>query len=237
MIRVQEIEYQADGARLVGTLAVDDSRFGKRPGILIGHEGLGITDHPKRAARRLAEVGYVAFALDYFGDGQPLANPTQDGRIQAWAADPTGIRQRAHAALEVLISQSETDSTRLAGIGYCFGGTIMLEMARAGEPLIAVVGFHSGLATTRPAQKGIFNAKVLVQIGAADPMIPPDQRLAFEKEMTDAGADWRLLIYGGAGHAFTNPEVDALGIPGFAYEKSTDLRSWRAMLDMFDEVF
>jgi dienelactone hydrolase len=238
-VRVQEIEYHADGVRLVGTLAVDDSRAGKRPGILIGHEGLGITEHPKRSARRLAEAGYVAFALDYFGDGQPLADPTREAmpRIQAWLADPTGIRERAHAALEVLTAQSETDASRLGGIGYCYGGTTVLEMARAGEPLAAVVGFHSGLATARPAQKGALKAKVLVQIGSADPIIPPEQRLAFEKEMTEAGADWRLLLYGGAGHAFTNPEVDAMNIPGFAYEKATEERSWRAMLDLFDEVF
>ena len=237
-MKTQDIEYHADGARLVGYLAVDDGKSGKRPGIIVAHEGGGLADHAKNSARKLAEAGYVAFALDYYGDGQPLADLNQAmPRIMAWMADPTGIRARAHAALAVLTAQPETDTGRLAGIGYCFGGTTVLEMARAGEPLKAVVGFHSGLGTAKPAQKGAVKAKVLVQIGADDPIIPPDQRNAFEAEMTAAGVDWRMLTYGGAGHSFTNPEVNALGRPGFEYNKSADERSWRAMLDFFDEVF
>jgi dienelactone hydrolase len=237
-MKTTDIEYHADGARLVGMLAVDEAKPGKRPGIIVAHEGGGLTDHARNSARRLAEAGYIAFALDYYGDGKPLTDISQAmPRIQAWTADPTGIRARAHAALEVLTSQPETDTGRLAGIGYCFGGTTVLEMARAGEPLKAVVGFHSGLATGRPAQAGVVTAKVLVQIGADDPIIPPEQRLAFEKEMTAAKVDWRLLLYGGAGHSFTNPGSSALNRPGFAYDESADKRSWLAMLDLFDEVF
>jgi dienelactone hydrolase len=236
-MKTQDIEYQADGQRLVGYWAVDDAKAGKRPGIIVAHEGGGLTDHAKNSARKLAEAGYAAFALDYYGDGQPLADmSTAMGRIGAWMADPTGIRARAHAALEVLTSQAETDANRLAGIGYCFGGTTVLEMARAGEPLAAVVGFHSGLGTAKPAAPGI-KPKILVQIGADDPIIPPEQRAAFEAEMTAANADWRMLVYGGAGHSFTNPGSSALGRPGFAYDESADKRSWRAMLDLFDEVF
>jgi dienelactone hydrolase len=237
-MKTEDIEYHADGQRLVGYLAVDDAKAGKRPGIIVAHEGGGLAAHAKNSARKLAEAGYVAFALDYYGDGQPLADMSQAmGRIGAWMADPTGIRARAHAALEVLTAQPETDAGRLAGIGYCFGGTTVLEMARAGEPLKAVVGFHSGLGTAKPAQAGAVKAKVLVQIGADDPIIPPDQRTAFEAEMTAAKVDWRVLVYGGAGHSFTNPDVGAMGRPGFEYNKSADERSWRAMLDLFDEVF
>ena len=237
-MKIQDIEYRADGARLVGTLAVDDAKAGKRPGVIVAHEGGGLTDHARNSTRRLAEAGYIAFALDYHGDGKPLADLSQAmPRIMAWMADPTGIRARAHAALEVLTSQPETDTSKLAGIGYCFGGTTVLEMARAGEPLAAVVGFHSGLGTARPAQAGAVKAKVLVQIGADDPIIPADQRLAFEREMTEAKVDWRMLLYGGAGHSFTNPEVNVLGRAGFEYNESADKRSWRAMLDLFDEVF
>ena len=237
-MRTEDIEYHADGARLVGYLAVDDAKAGKRPGVIVAHEGGGLTDHAKNSARKLAEAGYAAFALDYYGDGKPLADmSTVMTRIGAWMADPTGIRARAHAALEVLTAQPETDGGRLAGIGYCFGGTTVLEMARAGEPLQAVVGFHSGLGTGRPAQAGAVKAKVLVQIGADDPIIPPEQRAAFEAEMKAAGVDWRMLIYGGAGHSFTNPAASALGRPGFAYDKSADERSWRAMLDFFEEVW
>ncbi len=158
-------------------------------------------------------------------------------RLGKWMADPTGIRIRAHAALEVLMAQPETDTTRLAAIGYCFGGTTALEMARAGEPILAAVGFHSGLATAKPAQAGAVKAKVLVQIGAADPMVGAEQRVAFEKEMTDAGVDWRMTLFGGVVHSFTNPDADRLGRPELAYDKSADERSWRAMLDLFNEVF
>jgi dienelactone hydrolase len=237
-VRTQDVEYRADGARLVGLLAVDEGKVGKRPGVLVAHEGGGLTDHAKDVARRLAEAGYVAFALDYHGDGKPLEDLSQAmPRIVAWLGDPTGIRARAHAALEVLTSQAETDVSRLAGIGYCFGGTTVLEMARAGEPLLGVVGFHSGLGTARPAQPGAVKAKVLVQLGSADPLIPPEQRLDFEKEMTEAKVDWRMILYGGAVHSFTNPAVDALGRPGLAYDRAADERSWRAMLDFFGEVF
>ncbi|MFI4934070.1 MAG: dienelactone hydrolase family protein [Caulobacterales bacterium] len=236
-MKTQDIEYHVGGARYLGYLAVDEAKAGKRPGVLVAHEGFGLSDHAKRAARRLAEAGYVAYAMDYYGDGKPLADLSQAmPRIQAWMADPAGIRALAHAALGVLTAQPQTDASRLAGIGYCFGGTTVLEMARAGEALKAVVGFHSGLGTARPAAAGAVKGKVLVQIGADDPIIPPEQRLAFEKEMTEAKVDWRMLLYGGAGHSFTNPDVGALGRPGFAYDKSADERSWRAMLDLFNEA-
>jgi dienelactone hydrolase len=237
-MKTTDIEYHADGQRLVGRLALDDARSGKRPGVIVAHEGGGLGDHAKNIARRLAEKGYVAFALDYYGDGQPLADLGQAmTRIGAWMADPTGIRARAHAALEVLTAQPETDATRLAAIGYCFGGTTVLEMARAGEPLKAVVGFHSGLGTAMPAQPGATSATVLVQIGADDPIIPPQQRAAFEAEMKAAEIDWRMILYGGAGHSFTNPEVNRLGRAGFAYHAPSDRRSWQTMLDLFEEVF
>ena len=236
-MKTQDIEYHADGQRLVGHLALDDTRSGKRPGVIVAHEGGGLSDHAKAAAGRLAEAGYIAFALDYYGDGLPLADLSQAmARLGVWMADPTGIRVRAHAALEVLVAQPETDANRLAGIGYCFGGTTVLEMARAGEPLKAVVGFHSGLATAKPAQAGVVQPKVLVQIGSDDPIIPPEQRAAFEAELNAAGVDWRMAIYGGAGHSFTNPEVNRLNRPGFAYHEASDNRSWRLMLDLFDEV-
>jgi dienelactone hydrolase len=237
-MKTQDIEYHADGARLIGYLAVDDAKAGKRPGIIVAHEGGGLTDHAKNSARRLAEAGYIAFALDYYGEGKPLTDMAEVmPRLGKWMADPTGIRVRAHAALEVLMRQPETDTARMAAIGYCFGGTTALEMARNGEPIVAAVGFHSGLATARPAEAGKVKAKVLVQIGADDPIIPAEQRVAFEQEMTKAGADWRMMLYGGAGHSFTNPGADALGRPGFAYDKVADQRSWRAMLDLFEEVF
>jgi dienelactone hydrolase len=236
-MKTQDIEYHADGARLVGYLAVDDSKAGPRPGVLVAPEGGGLVELTKSIARRLAEAGYVAFAMDYYGDGKPLADRNEVmPRINAFMAEPRTIRERASAALAVLAAQTECDPSRLAATGYCFGGTTVLELARSGADLKAVVGFHSGLGTTRPQDAKAIKAKILACIGADDPIIPAEQRLAFEKEMTEGGVDWRMNLYGGAGHSFTNPNSGALGMPGFAYHELTDRRSWAAMLDLFDET-
>ena len=146
-------------------------------------------------------------------------------------------RAIAGAALAVLAAQPETDAGRLAAIGYCFGGTTALELARSGADVKAVVGFHSGLATARPQDAKNIKAKVLVQLGADDPLIPPEQRAVFEAEMRAGGVDWRMNLYGGAEHSFTNPDASAFGRPGIKYDATTDRRSWRAMLDTFDEAF
>jgi dienelactone hydrolase len=239
-MKIENIAYTADGVDMIGTLAVDEGRPGKRPGILVCHEGGGLTDHARDIAKRLAGLGYVAFAMDYFGGGGggPLADRTQAmPKIMAWRADAAGIRLRAAAALEVLKAQSQTDHDRLAAIGYCFGGTTSLELARAGADLKAVVGFHSGLGTARPQDAANIVGKVLVAIGADDPIIAPEERLAFEREMTAAGVDWRLHLYGGASHSFTNRNAAAFGRSGFDYHAASDQRSWRAMIDLFDEVF
>jgi dienelactone hydrolase len=236
-MKTEDIEYHADGARLVGYLAVDEAWPGKRPGVLIAPEGGGLVELTKSIARRLAELGYVAFAMDYYGDGKPLSDRAQVmPKIQAFMADPGTIRARAAEALSVLVRQPQCDPGKLAAIGYCFGGTTVLELARSGADLKAVVGFHSGLATTRPRDAKAIKAKVLVCIGALDPIIPGEQRAAFEAEMTEASVDWRMDLYGGAGHSFTNPASGDLGMPGFAYHAETDRRSWAAMRDLFDEA-
>jgi dienelactone hydrolase len=236
-MHIQDIEYHADGARLVGRLFVDDALPGKRPGVLVAPEGLGLSEHTFDIAGRLAEAGYVAFAMDYYGDGGSLPMDDIMPKIGAFMAQPQTIRDRAAAALKVLAERPQTDPGRLAAIGFCFGGTTALELARSGAAIGAVVGFHSGLATSRPQDAANIKAKVLVCIGADDPIIPADQRAAFEKEMTEAGVDWRMNLYGGAGHSFTNPAVNALNRPGFAYHEATAQRSWRAMIDLFDEAF
>ena len=140
------------------------------------------------------------------------------------------------AALDVLKAQKEVDTGRLAAIGYCFGGTTALELGREGCDFKAIVGFHSGLATSRPQAAKNIKGKVLVNIGAEDPIIPPEQRTAFESEMKAAGLDWRLLLYGGAGHSFTNPAADSRGMQGFYYHEATDRRSWSAMIELFNET-
>ena len=235
-MQTTDIEYSFDGIRLVGELSVDDSRRGKRPAVLVSHEGGGLTDHARNRARALAELGYVAFALDYFGDGRPVAADQAAARFGELNGDRLRTRAIARAGLDVLLGSEHADAGQVAAIGYCFGGTLSLELARGGAPLQAVVGFHSGLATDRPATAGSITAPVLVCIGADDPFIPADQRLAFEEEMRAAGADWRLNLYGGAVHSFTNPEADGSN-PALRYDRRADERSWRAMLDLFGEVF
>lgn len=236
-MQISDIEYVHNGRRLVGQLAVDDSMPGTRPAVLVCHEGNGLTDHAKNSARRLAELGYVAFALDYYGDGKRLPEEEVGPRYMELAGDPLLTRGIATAGLDVLLASEYADATKVAAIGYCFGGTMSLELARGGSDLKAVVGFHSGLATSRPQDATNIKGRVLVCIGADDPFVPPDQRTAFEEEMRAAGGvDWRMHLYGGCVHSFTNPEADPSN-PALRYDPVAADRSWRAMLDLFGEVF
>ncbi len=230
-----DIEYHHDGTRYLGHLALPD---GDEPlaGVLVCHEGPGLDDHTKDVAHRLADLGFAAFALDYLGDGTPVPLAEVRARLAPLRDSPALVRRLGRAGLAQLEAQPRVDSTRLAAIGFCFGGTMALELARDGAPLRAVVGFHSGLATAAPAAPGAIRGSVLACIGADDPMIPLEQRNAFEDEMRTSGADWRLQVYGGAVHSFTNPAAGAMGSPAVAYHEPTDRRSWRAMLELFDET-
>jgi dienelactone hydrolase len=234
-VNITDIEYFVDGKPHVGQLAVDEARAGKRPAVLVAHEGGGLTDHAKRSARRLAELGCVAFALDYYGDGVPLPPEEVVPRFSELAADPMRTRALGQAGLDVLLASEHADASNVAAIGYCFGGTLSLELARAGADLKAVVGFHSGLSTARPQDAANITGRVLVCIGADDPVIPPEQRSAFEEEMRSAGVDWQLHLHGGAVHSFTNPDADGSN-PAIRYDRRADERSWQAMLDLFAET-
>jgi dienelactone hydrolase len=236
-VRIEDIEYTVGDGSMLGHLAIDDERPGPRPGVLVCHEGPGLDDHAKGRAERLAGLGYAAFALDYHGGGKPLERDTMMDRLGTLMGSPDLIRELGAAGLAVLLSQKEVDPTKVAAIGYCFGGTLALELARSGADLAVVVGFHSGLGTQRPARAGEVKAGILVCIGADDPMVPTEQRAAFEEEMRAAEVDWRMNLYGGVVHSFTNPNASAHGFPGVAYDQLTDERSWRAMLDFFDERF
>jgi dienelactone hydrolase len=231
-----DTEYFHDGVRLVGHLAVDERRAGRRPAVLVAHDAGGLDDHAKRTAVKLAELGYVALALDYYGNGERLAPEQIAARFTEMAGDVDRIRSIAGAGLDVLVGNEYADPGRVAAIGYCFGGTLALELARGGADLVAVVGFHSGLGTSRPGDADDIKAKVLVCIGADDPIIPPAQRLDFEEEMRAAGVDWQLHLYGGAVHSFTNQAVDGTN-PALRYDRQADERSWRAMQELFAEVF
>ena len=234
-MHTETIAYEIDGAEHIGYLAVDRDRGGARPGVLVCHEGPGLGDHERVVCGRLAELGYVAFALDYHGGGKVLAREEMMGILGALRSDLDRTRAVGLAGLSVLAAQAETDACRIAAIGYCFGGTMALELGRAGTDLKAIVGFHSGLGTSRPEDAANITGSVLVNIGADDPMIPPEQRTEFEAEMRAGGVDWQMLVFGGVVHSFTNPAVDALGMPEFiAYSATADQRSWRAMCDLFD---
>lgn len=235
-MHTEEISYEVEGTTMIGHLALPDGDD-VRPCVLVCHEGPGMSDHARSKADRLAALGYVAFALDYHGGGTVLTDRAEMmGRISAWLGDPTQTRVRVRAGLAILLAQPRADATRLGAIGFCFGGTMCLELARSGADVKAVVGFHSGLGTARPEDTSNISGKILVCIGADDPMIPEAQRAAFQDEMRAANVDWRLNLYGGAVHSFTNEGADAMGMAAIKYHKPTDERSWRAMLDLFDEV-
>lgn len=237
-MRIEDITYDADELTMVGHLAVGGSGSEPRPGVLLCHEGPGLDDHVKGRAERIAEeLGYVAFALDYHGGGKPLPLTSFMERLGVLMADPDRTRAIARAGLDVLLAQPETDGSRVAVIGYCFGGAMALELARTGADLQAVVGFHPGFGTAKTEDSRNITGAVLMCVGSEDPIVPAAARQAFEDDTREAGvADWRLHVLGGAQHTFTNPAADAAGIPGVAYHRKADERSWQSMLDLFAET-
>lgn len=231
-----DIEYDLDGVRYVGHMATPDGE-GPRPAVLVCHEGPGMTEHPRHRARRLArEFGYVAFALDYWGDGAPLPAADVSERLGWIMGNQPETRRRARAGLDILLAHPRADHSRVGAMGYCFGGTMALELGRDGAPVHAIVGFHSGLANATPADATNISGKVLVCLGVDDPIIPLAQRATFEEEMNAGGVDWQMHLYSGAGHSFTNKNANGAR-PGFEYHEQSDMRSWRAMGDFFTEVF
>ena len=196
-----------------------------------------MTEHVRHRARRLArELGYVAFALDYWGNGEPLPAADVPAKLGGLMADQATTRRRARTGLDILLAHPRADRARVGAMGYCFGGTMSLELGRDGAPIDAIVGFHSGLSNPQPGSAANISGKVLVCIGVDDPIIPSTQRAAFEDEMNAAGVDWQMLLHSGAGHSFTNRLADG-SRPGFKYHEPSDLRSWRAMAGHFAEVF
>lgn len=237
-MQAEVLTYEADGLQMQNHLYVG-GQGGKRPGVLVFPEAFGLGDHAKSRARRLAELGFVALACDLHGDGRIISGlPEARAALEPLRNDPQLTRARAGGGLKALLERPEVDSSRIAAIGYCFGGTTALELARGGADIKGVVGFHSGLATTRPEDAANIKAKVLVCIGADDPGIPPEQRAAFETEMRDGNVDWQMNLYGGVVHSFTNPDAGKLGQPQFArYDAKADARSWSEMLAFFKEIF
>lgn len=237
-MKTQSIEYRDGDVTLRGFLAFDEQTPHERPGVLVMPEAFGLGTHAKQRAARLAALGYVALAGDPYGNGLEVKDLQEAVQLaNALRADPAKFRQRARVALDTLASLPQVDASRLAAIGYCMGGTFALELARDGAPVKGVVSFHGGLETQRPAVAGQVKAKILVCHGAEDPFVPPAQVNAFAEEMTRAGADWQAILYGGTVHSFTNPDADGAGVPGLAYNRLSDERSWKAMRAFFDEIF
>ena len=236
-MHIEDVRYEADGRTMIGHLAFDDTQAGPRPAVLVSHEGPGLDQHARDVAEKLAALGYVAFALDYNGNGVPLPADQVMARVGELSADPERLGRVATAGLDVLLAQAPVDPARVAAIGYCYGGVVSLELARTRAEIKAVVGFHPGYLPPRPAHSARIRASVLMCSGTEDPFATAEQRLAFEAEMREAGvADWRLELYGGVGHSFTNPEVDQYAIPGCAYNALADRRSWQSMLQLLGEV-
>ena len=233
-VKSRVVEYEANGVALQGYLAWDDAAKAKRPGVIVVHEWWGHNAHARRAADKLASAGYVAFALDMFGKGKVTTHPdSAQAFMTAAFADAEAIPTRFAAALAQLKADPHVDGARIGAIGYCFGGAVVLGMARAGEDLKAVATFHGALATQHPAEPGKVKAKLLIQTGADDPMVNADAVAAFEKEMKAAGANYRVITYPGAKHSFTNPDADKSGVPGLAYNASADQKSWAELLKFF----
>lgn len=237
-VQTREIEYKQGDTVLAGLIAWDGAAKGRRPGTLVVHEWWGHNEHARNQAKRLAEAGYVGFALDMYGKGKVAAHAKDAEAFMTEATkDPAALAARFNAALEQLKQDPHVAPDRIAAIGYCFGGSVVLGRARAGADLAAVVSFHGSLGTKSPAEKGTVKARVLVLTGADDPMIPPEQVEAFNKEMEAAGVKFQVVSYPGARHSFTNPDAGKAGMDALAYNAEADQKSWAAMLALFKEVF
>jgi dienelactone hydrolase len=233
----QTIQYKQGDTPLEGYLAYDDSVQGKRAGVVVVHDWAGLGDYVMKRADMLAELGYVALAIDIYGAGvRPTTMEDRSKQAGIYRADRALMRARAEAGFEQLRSQAMVDPARIAAIGYCFGGGVALEMARAGLPLAGVVSFHGSLDTPNAADARNIKGKILVLHGADDPYVPAEAVAACEKEMRDAGVDWQLTLYGGAVHSFTRWDAGNDNASGAAYNEKADKRSWTAMRAFFDEV-
>jgi len=234
-LQTEQIGYRDGDASLNGFLAIDTDRAGQRPGILVVHGGAGVDDHARGRAGRFAAAGFVAFACDMYGEGVTGNRDRIMQQIALLRSDRAAIVRRIEAAIEILSSRPEVDG-RIAAVGYCLGGMIVLEYARSGSAISGVVSVHGGLATTSPAEASSIRARILVCHGALDPHVPMTQVTAFAEEMKDAGADYQLIVYANAMHGFTH-ETATGQQPGVQYHAQTDARSSVAIQQFLDELF
>ncbi|HZW25984.1 MAG TPA: dienelactone hydrolase family protein [Gallionella sp.] len=240
-VQGKEVSYTAGGTTMKGWIAYDDTVKGKRPAVLVVHEWWGHNAYARKRANMLAELGYVALAVDMYGDGKQANHPDDAGKFAGEVAKNKPMaKARFEAAMKLLRKQRNVDGGKLAAIGYCFGGSVVLQMAREGEALRGVASFHGGLTTDAPAQAGRAKAQVRVFTGADDKMIPPAQVDAFKQEMDNAGVNYKVVSYPGAMHSFTNPDADEFAkkfnMP-LAYNAEADKDSWTQLQTFLADIF
>lgn len=240
-VQGKEVSYEADGTKLKGYVAYDDAVKGKRPGVLVVHEWWGLNNYARKRARMLAKQGYTALALDMYGNGKMAHHPDDAQKFSSEVSQNEALaKARFEAALALLKQQKTVDADNIGAIGYCFGGSVVLNMARIGEPLKVVESFHGGLKTTHPAEPGVVKARIASFTGEADPFIPAEQVAAFRDEMERAGVTPLVVTYPGAMHSFTSPEADKLGkkfkLP-MAYNAEADKDSWSKGMALMTEAF
>jgi dienelactone hydrolase len=240
-VKGEEIEYSADGVTLKGYIAYDDSISGKRPGVLVVHEWWGHNAYARKRADTLAGMGYTALAVDMYGDGQQADHPDDAKKfMQAVVSNMDSAKARFLAGLETLRQQDSVDADKTAAVGYCFGGGIVLAMARLGVEINGVASFHGSLGTQNPAQAGVVKTKVFVANGEADKMVPPEQVEGFKQEMETAGVAFEYHGYPGVQHSFTNPDADALAAKfnmPLAYDEQADKDSWDKLGNFLTRIF
>ncbi|SCX54367.1 dienelactone hydrolase family protein [Nitrosospira sp. Nsp1] len=240
-VQGKEVTYRANGTLLKGYIAYDDAIQGKRPGVLVVHEWCGLGDYARKRAQMLAQLGYTALALDMYGEGRQAHHPDDAGKFAGELAKNLPLAKiRFEAAMEYLRQQKNVDAKNIAALGYCFGGSVVLQMARLGEDLKGVASFHGNLATEHPAQPGEVRARIISFTGTDDPMIPAEQVAAFKQEMEKAGADYKVVTFAGAKHSFTNPAADEYGrkfnLP-LAYDAAADKASWNETTNFLAGIF
>ncbi len=240
VIKEEAVSYGTDSAKLTGFVAYDSASTAKRPVVLIIHEWWGLNDYTKSRAKKLAALGYLAIAVDMYGDGKMGTNPGEATNLaMPFYQNPALAKSRFDAALAKIKTYSQADTNKIAAIGYCFGGAMVLNMARLGEHLNGVVSFHGGLIGV-PADKNLLKAKILVCHGADDQFVKPEEVAAFKKQMDSVGADYTLKQYAGATHAFSNPAATEMGqkfkMP-ITYNAAADSASWKDMKEFFAKIF
>lgn len=239
-LKEENINYTLDSLNMGGYIVYDENIKGKRPAVLVVHEWWGLNEYAKRRARELAGLGYIAMAVDMYGNGRTADNPELAGKLaMPFYTDPVMAKKHFDTALSKLKTYSQVDAERIGAIGYCFGGGMLLNFVRMGEPLKGIVSFHGSLLGT-PADKNLLTAKMLVLHGEDDKFVPVTEVAAFKKQMDSIGAAYSFKSYPGATHAFSNPDATAMGekfkIP-IAYNAAADTASWNEMKNFFAGLF